>query len=88
MADTCDAVLRLAGRCYRNGLQSDAAVFAGSRRTVVTRCATARLNPAQLAELNRRINAIVALMDAGSEAEGGTAFTVTTVLAPSPPGVG
>ena len=88
MADTCDAVLRLAGRCYRNGLQSDAAVFGGSRRTVVARCATARLNPTQLAELNRRINAIVELMDAGSEAEGGTAFTVTTVLAPSPPGVG
>ena len=85
MADTCDAMLRFAGRNYRRGVTSKKAVFEGDARNVLTRCATVRLSPRQLARVNRKLDELVRLLLECDAVGDGGAVTFAAVLSPASP---
>lgn len=85
LARTGEAVLRLAAREHRAAVEHGNTPVEGPRRVLSLRRHSARLTPASLEKLNRRLDHIFDLLDKCDDPKADGTFAVTIALAPVSP---
>jgi predicted transcriptional regulator len=75
-------VLRMAERQFRSALDAGAVRVPGRTRNLLAARIKARLSPAALAELNRRVDALIAFLHREEARHAGRPCVVTLVLSP------